>query len=277
MNKRLQMDCIFHQMKFYLRIVGIRGLIYTVLSKIMKTLTVLKIKKTDIKFPLYLRVPSSDVYSYEQVFIFQEYDFVTRNTPKIIVDAGAFIGLVSINLSNRFPDSKIIAIEPEESNFRILKKNIAPYGNIIPIQGAIWDENKEINVVDRGLGKWGYVTQVETIAEKGPGRSCHRVMGMTIDRIMKEHGIEFIDILKIDIESAEREVFRDPSCWIEKVDTLMVELHDRMKPGCSRNFYNATNDFKYEWLQGRTVYLTRSKGCVAAPPGFAAEIFQGNR
>src|SRR2546430_5546126 len=45
-------------------------------------------------------------------------------------------------------------------------------------------------------------------------------------------------------------LFRSPSSWIGKVDALIVELHERMKSGCSRNFYSATNGFDHEWYQG---------------------------
>ena len=90
----------------------------------------------------------------------------------------------------------------------------------------------------------------------------HQVQGMTVDTIMKEHGIDHIDIIKIDIEGAEREVFRDPSLWLEKVDALIVELHEHMKPGCNRSFRNVSKAFTDEWLQGEKVYLTRSGGCL---------------
>jgi hypothetical protein len=79
---------------------------------------------------------------------------------------------------------------------------------------------------------------------------------------MKEQGIDYIDILKIDIEGAEREIFRDPSSWIEKVDSLIIELHECMKPGCYRSFYNGSNGFDDEWQQGEKVYLTRSRSCI---------------
>ena len=59
---------------------------------------------------------------------------------------------------------------------------------------------------------------------------------LDVDGIMEEHGIEFKDILKVDIEDAEREVVYDPSRWIGKVSTLIVELHERMKSGCNRSF-----------------------------------------
>ena len=64
-------------------------------------------------------------------------------------------GFASIYFANKYPGAKIIAIEPEQSNFELLKDNIAPYPNIIPIQAALWHKNEEINLIDPGLGKSG--------------------------------------------------------------------------------------------------------------------------
>ncbi len=249
-------------LKYYHRVVGVRGLLSAIKTKITKTSVLLEINRPDIKFPFYLRIPSSDVPAFEQIFIRQDYSFDVKRQPKIIVDAGANIGLASLYFASKFPDSKIIAIEPEESNFELLKKNVAPYDNIIPIRGALWHENKMINLVDPNLGNWGFMTQEQDGVGESFGGVVHEVQGMTVDAIMKEQGIEHIDILKIDIEGAEREVFRDPSAWVRKVDALIVELHEPMKSGCNRSFYNSTDGFDDEWFQGENVYLTRSGGCL---------------
>jgi FkbM family methyltransferase len=251
--------------KYYRRAVGVRGLITAIRGKITKKPILLKIERPDIKFPFCLRVPSSDVPTFEQILVRREYDFDVRRPPKTIVDAGANIGLASIYFSNRFPDARIIAIEPEESNFELLTKNIAPYDNITAIQGALWHRNERINLVDPGLGKWAFMTQAQDSIEERFGEIVQEVQGMTVDTIMKGQGIEHIDVLKVDIEGAEREVFGDPSSWIMKVDSLIVELHERMKSGCCRSFYSSTNGFDDEWLQGENVYLVRSAGCLTKP------------
>ena len=247
---------------YYLRVVGVRGLVCAIIGKITKKLLLLKMNRPGIRFPFFLRVPSTDVPAFDQIFIKKECDFEVKRPPVTIVDAGANIGLASIYFSNKFPDAKIIAIEPEDSNLNILRKNIAPYGNITLICGALWRENSRIDLVDPGLGKWAFMTQSQDGVEKRHGEFVHQVQGMTVDTIMKEHGIDHIDIIKIDIEGAEREVFRDPSLWLEKVDALIVELHEHMKPGCNRSFRNVSKAFTDKWLQGEKVYLTRSGGCL---------------
>ncbi len=80
---------------------------------------------------------------------------------------------------------------------------------------------------------------------------------MTIDKIMEDYALTKIDILKIDIEGTEREVFSDTSSWIEKIDSIIIELHERMKAGCNRSFFLGSNGFDREWQQGENIYLSR--------------------
>lgn len=246
---------------YYHHVVGLRGLLSAVKGKTAKVPILLEMKRPDVRHPFYLRVPSTDVSAFEQIFIHQEYDFDVSRSPRTIVDAGANVGLASIYFANRFPDARVIAIEPEASNFEVLQRNVLPYGNIVPLRAALWHENRRINLVDPALGHWGFMTQAGE-GEESLGRMLDQVQGMTIDRIMADHGLDHIDILKIDVEGAEREVFRDPTPWLDQVDALIVELHERLKPGCNRAFYNGTTGFDQEWWQGENVYLARNHGCL---------------
>jgi len=183
------------------------------------------------------------------------------------LDVGANIGLASIYFANKYPEATIVAIEPEESNFELLKKNVESYSNITPVQAALWDKNEDISLVDPGLDKCGFMTQEKDKKEKNTGDilsqktnipECHQVRGMTVDKIMKDYNFAEVDILKIDIEGAEKEVFKDTSAWIGGVNSIIVELHEHMKSGCKRSFYNGSNGFDNEWTQGENVYLSKS-------------------
>ena len=78
-----------------------------------------------------------------------------------------------------------------------------------------------------------------------------------MDRLIDKYRLDRIDILIMHVEGAEKEVFSDTSSWIEKVDAIIVELHEHMKPGCVCSFYNGSNGFDHEWLKGENVYLSR--------------------
>ncbi|MGZ5017283.1 MAG: FkbM family methyltransferase [Methylobacter sp.] len=257
MKSMKSMEKMIRSIGIYFVTIGFSGLLYAIKGMVMSTTVFFKLKRQDCMYPFRLRIPSSDVPTYKQVFINQEYDFIVGRPPKTIVDAGANIGLASIYFANKYPDAKIIAIEPEYSNFELLKDNVAPYSNIIPIQAALWDKNEEINLIDPGHGKWGFMTEMRNSSENLSGVTCHAVMAMTLDKVMKDYNLEKIDILKIDIEGAEREVFSNNPSWIEKVDSIIIELHESMKTGCNRSFYCGSNGFDNEWKQGENVYLSR--------------------
>jgi hypothetical protein len=74
---------------------------------------------------------------------------------------------------------------------------------------------------------------------------------------MEECKVNKIDIFKIDIEGSEKEVFGDTSAWIEKVDSIIIELHEQLQPGSSQIFYSGTPGFNTEWRQGENIFLTK--------------------
>ena len=107
------------------------GLIRAVGAKASNSTVLFRVDRKGVSFPIYLRLNSSDVPTYEDLFAKGDYGFSVQKSPTTIVDAGANIGLASVIFANRWPDATIIAIEPEAGNFDLLKKNVAPYGNIL--------------------------------------------------------------------------------------------------------------------------------------------------
>jgi FkbM family methyltransferase len=89
-----------------------------------------------------------------------------NTAPEFIIDAGANIGLASVYFASRFPNARILAIEPERKNFEILVKNVERYPNVQPILGALWGERAEVEVVDRGLGNWGFMIEASSDSER---------------------------------------------------------------------------------------------------------------
>jgi FkbM family methyltransferase len=253
------------KIKYYLSILGIKGLIYAIRAKATNSTLLLTIKRDEVKIPFNLRITSNDPAVYEQIFLKKEYEFILERLPKTIIDAGANIGLASIYFSNKYPEAKIIAIEPEENNFSLLRENVKPLNNVTVIHAALWDKNEDVNLVDPGLGESGFMTEDKNELGNFPRKFRHSIKGITIDKLIEDYELHTIDILKIDIEGAEKEIFKDTLSWIERVNMLIIELHERMKPGCSRNFYNGSNGFDYEWQQGENIYLARKELGIIPP------------
>ncbi|MDR1681209.1 MAG: FkbM family methyltransferase, partial [Prevotellaceae bacterium] len=153
------------------------------------------------RFPVYLRKGASDFPIFEEIWVYDCYDTAYGNAPQFIVDAGANIGLATVFYANRFPDAKIIAVEPEATNFALLKKNTASYPNVHLHQAGLWNKTANLKIEDNGYGEWGFM--VREAPEGTPGT----IQAISIPELMRQHQCEKIDILKIDIEGSEKELF----------------------------------------------------------------------
>lgn len=236
------------------RLFGAYGVFLVATARLLGKTREVAVTVDGISHPIHLRLRTSDISLFEEIIINSEYSFEPSTSPRIIIDAGANIGLTSIFYANTFPLAKIIAIEPEPSNFQMLKRNTDYYSNIFAIQGALWREEAVLNLLNPGTGKWGYQTQ----KEQNGGIIEGNVHGMTVDKLMEQYGYSYIDILKIDIEGSEKEVFETSASWIDKVGTIIVELHDHFKSGCSNSVYAATKNFELRWHKGETNFFMRN-------------------
>lgn len=233
---------------------GLRGVRLALWAKVLGKPLELLMRHPGIAHPLSVRLRSADLWTFDEVLVGREYDLPLPPKPRTIIDAGAHIGLASVYFANRFPDARIIALEPEPSNFDLLQRNTAPYPNIEPINAALWSTSGQLEVVDRGFGSWAFQT-VPTArgGEKGLGT----VRAMTLTQVLDDRSIVSADVLKIDVEGAEKEIFEHASDWIGRVQAVVAELHDRYVPGSSRSFYRATLDFPYYSQRGENVLVSR--------------------
>ncbi|GBU25095.1 hypothetical protein R83H12_01734 [Fibrobacteria bacterium R8-3-H12] len=215
---------------------------------------IVKIVKSDYKFPIYVRNGTTDVLVYKSIAENAEYDFVAEKEPKIIIDAGANIGLASVFFANKYPNAKIIAIEPEEFNFEMLEKNTAPYSNIHTIKAALWNSICELDLFG-GYDDWGF--RLEMDKKESRMKKRHLTKTVTIEKIIEDFNMDKIDILKIDIEGSEREVFNSSSAWIDKVNSIIVELHESIKKGCNKAFYKISKKYNSIRKYGEYIYLTK--------------------
>lgn len=212
----------------------------------------IKFHPKQLKNPIYLRNNTSDIPTLYQVFYKMDYDIDYKFEPKIIVDCGANIGLTTVYFKNRFPNSKIISVEPEISNFELLSKNTKNYDNIHLLQKGIWNKDINLKIENIGLGHWGFVTKETEKEDK------NSIKAISIDSIMKKYDLDHIDILKIDIEGSEKELFeKNYEKWIDNTNCIIVELHDRFKKGCSDSFYNAISNKNFFIDTKDNVFLLR--------------------
>lgn len=212
----------------YVRALGVKyGMI--ALIKINRTKRTDRIRLRNIKAPLKLRLKgTSDKTAFYQVFLNKEYEIKLATPPRYIIDAGANIGLTSVYLANKYPDAAIISIEPDRENFEVLQANVEAYPQIIALNTALWSKSCHVKVKDIGMGTTGFI--VEPCSPKEPGA----LQAMSLNDIMVQYHFPQIDLLKVDIEGSEKHLLSENyEYWLSRTRTLVIELHDRFREGCS--------------------------------------------
>lgn len=155
------------------------------------------------------------LHSLKEIFIEEIYKQQLNSRPYII-DCGANIGLSVLYLKRLFPDAKIIAFEPDETNFDLLKKNLGSFesGDIELRKEAIWKENTQLNFVSSG-------SLMSKIEEKALHKNTITVRATRLKDLM----VQNIDFLKIDIEGAEYQVLKDIEDSLHFVNNMFIEYH----------------------------------------------------
>ena len=100
--------------------------------------------------PLFIRHGTSDLQVFDQIFVECEYRCLDDLTQvELIIDCGANVGYSSAYFLSRFPNSRIVAVEPDPENFEMLSRNLAPYGRRVNlVHAGIWSHATRLGFVD---------------------------------------------------------------------------------------------------------------------------------
>ena len=195
------------------------------------------------QYPLICRSNSSDSAVFFQIFLENEYSCL-RDISDVnwVIDCGANVGYSSVYFLNCFPNCKVIAIEPDEENFRVLKENLEPYKDRAKaIKSAIWSDKvglKISEICDGDGREWS--RQVRACQpEESP-----EIEAIDLNTLIEEEQIDRVSILKMDIEGAEAVVFAENyESWLKNVENIAIELHDGTQFGSgSAAFFQAISD-----------------------------------
>lgn len=136
-----------------------------------------------------------------------------------ILDLGANNGLVARWLLHRYPHARIVCVEPEPGNVDILRRNLAGFEHRAAVVAACIGDTERTVGLATTQGDWGYA-----MTDQPSGLT---VPVVTMDRIIREHRLKRIDVMKCDIEGAEHEIFASARGWIGKIGFAVIECHDK--------------------------------------------------
>jgi FkbM family methyltransferase len=144
----------------------------------------------------------------------------------VIIDIGTHVGVGSIFLAKKYPQTQIYSFEPLPINFASLLENIRLNGvtNVHPINKAVTADGRPIDLaVDLLMNTGAATTQLED--RHLPGYLTVTVPSTTLDAIFEEHSIARCRLLKIDCEGSEHEILRTATV-LDRIDYLRGEFHE---------------------------------------------------
>jgi FkbM family methyltransferase len=179
--------------------------------------------------PVRLRAGAGDLFVFFEVLKDECYFVPEALCPaegvRTVVDCGANVGLASLYFAGRYPEARVFAIEPHPDNFDILRRNVASQPRIVPVRACVCAEEGRSVFIGTDRPAWG-----NRINYDGSGA---RTRGLSLNSLCREHGLTTIDLLKIDIEGAERELFSRPG-FLDRTRFVIIELHDDYDLECFR-------------------------------------------
>jgi len=238
-------------------------------AKLMQGMKQIELTHQTRSVPFAYREGTSDEPLFQQIFIEEEYSLKRlRVNPEIdalleqksaqglrplILDLGGNIGAAAVYFSLIYPNSRVVAVEPDPDNFEVLSRNTQGL-DCVAVAGAVASEKGFVKVCDPGLGPWGMRTEFDA---RG------RIEAFTVPELLHRYGGEqfFPFIVKIDIEGAEAELFSKNIDWIDAIPVMIIELHDWLLPGAcsSRNFLKAIAGLDRDFVYiGENVFSIRT-------------------
>lgn len=236
------------RLSYYWKVFGVQGLVLALLAVSTSRSIRIPYYCTFLRQWITLRTKTSDLAVYEKVVRNQEYATHSVNIDaRVIVDLGANVGFSTLYFAKQYPNAIVIAVEPDESNYSRLVAHTKSSDAVFCVKSAIWNENTSVIIS-------GETNSDFRTSSDGKGQS---VEAITVDELLKRYSIDYVDVMKIDIEGAEKKIFESPNNWINKVGLIVIELHDRLVPGCSKTVAKATDSFDSSWEHGENTFFLR--------------------
>jgi FkbM family methyltransferase len=137
----------------------------------------------------------------------------------IVIDLGTCRGEFVDEINKQYKIKKAILVEANPTNFKMLTKkdNYVLYNRLVSNK-----KNESLKFYEdpkspyNGSNKFNYFNGIE-----------HNIETITLEEIISENGLDYVDILKIDIEGSEYDVMPSISDEIlSKIRQITIEFHD---------------------------------------------------
>ena len=179
---------------------------------------------------IFYRSGSADPFTLYQVLLRSgkkaEYFVPPDLKPKTILDIGSNIGASILYFREKFPDAKIFGFEPHPDTFRILEKNVAHFSGVRVFNYGLGATQQRIAARADNVNFGAFNTRGD-FKDRGHPSASVECDVRRLDDVLRELGIAQVDLIKIDCEGAEAEVFSTLSDEVlNRCEWIVGEFHD---------------------------------------------------
>jgi FkbM family methyltransferase len=172
---------------------------------------------------LHVLSPDMGLHLYREIVISKVYWFRCQSKRPRIIDCGSNVGMSVFYFKSLFPESRVMALEPDPESFKTLEENVQRnrLADVTLMNAAVSDKDGTVdffmnpdNPGDLGM----------SVIRQGHLSKRLSVPAVRLSRLI---GDEPLDFLKLDIEGAEPEVLEElnASGAIRKIDQMVIEYH----------------------------------------------------
>ena len=162
------------------------------------------------------------LFLFNEVFLNQEYCFTTNTKKPFIIDCGSNIGMSVLYFKMIYPNSEILAFEPDKDAFGCLAENIKANQllDVLPNQKAL--SNKE------GSVNFYYDQENPGSLNMSTLRERQSKQKQTVEAVRLSKYIEReVDFLKMDVEGVEQDILEDlnQEGKLGYIKQMVIEYH----------------------------------------------------
>ena len=198
----------------------------------------------------------SSWFTMNEVFLSEVYKNLNITKNDIVLDIGAHFGFFSLYALNRGA-KKIYSVEPCQSNFDILCKNVGNFDQIKPINLALDKELGQREFIIVGPSATNSFYESHNNGANNPVsqgiRNTEVVNTVDFNSFLKNNELHRVDAIKMDCEGAEWDILPQISDDFLKYKTrkLTIELHQFNISGPNREQNMIQHSIRCEKLKNR--------------------------
>lgn len=144
----------------------------------------------------------------------------------VIIDIGGFIGDFSLYAVKRLNARRVVVCEPSPRNWALLLKNIANNGyqdRIEPVNKAVTADGGNAMMNIDAPDEYQCMVSAYSPSEQ----PLSAVSGISLGQLLRDHAVESVDLLKIDVEGGEYAILAStPAEVFSRIRNLVFEYHD---------------------------------------------------